>query len=60
MLVLESQLTGNNRWPVGSVAEDLAGQGRLMCSANVKIRDGDVLLPIHKLCMLEKATHPRY
>ena len=55
VLVLERQLP-RNEWPVGRVVEVRPGMDGLVRAARVRTKEGELLRPITKLCLLEEAA----
>ena len=55
LVLVISNNTPHNNWPVGRVIETYSGADGLVCSARVRLRDTELVRPITKLCILEEA-----
>ena len=55
LVLMISNITPRNNWPVGRVIEAYSGPDGLVRSARVCLKDTELVRPITKLCILEEA-----
>ena len=55
LVLIISNNTPRNNWPVGRVIEAYSGADGLVRSARVRLKDTELVRPITKLCILEEA-----
>ena len=55
LVLVISNNTPRNNWPVGRVIETYSGADGLVRSARVRLRDTELVRHVTKLCILEEA-----